>query len=565
MKASDYIVEFLISKGIHDVFGYPGGMVTHLMDSFYKYEGQICAHINYHEQGAAFAACAYSQTSGKVGVAYATSGPGATNLITGICNAYFDSIPTIFITGQVNANESKGDIGVRQRGFQETDIVSIVKPITKYAVYVESAASLERYLNIAYEKAVSGRKGPVLLDIPMNVLRSEIEPIGYRADDTDEAHERVVEAAKVLSRSLEESSCPCFLIGNGVKIAHCSASIRKEVERLHIPSVTSMIAFDVLSDSPLNYGFIGAYGTRAANFIAAKSDLIVSIGSRMDIRQVGIRRENFAPKAKILRFDIDEGELEYRVHENEMQICADMPVIISALKQINISKDHSKWISVCDEIKNRLRDIDECTVSKTIESISDAAPPDVTITTDVGQNQVWTAQFFKMKHGQTVLFSGGHGAMGYSLPAAIGAYYGSGKKPVLCITGDGGMQMNIQELQFIVREKLPIKIVVLNNNALGMIRHFQEMYFDGRYYQTKPEGGYTVPSFCKIAQAYGIKSRQINTGEPIKDLFSSNDPELVEILINEDTYVRPKLEFGKPNQDQEPLLDRKLYEYLMNL
>ena len=564
MKAADYIVEFLIQKGITDVFGYPGGMVTHLMDSFAKYSDRITAHVTYHEQGASFAACGYAQTSGRTGVAYATSGPGATNLITGICNAYFDSIPVLFITGQVNANEAKGAYGVRQRGFQETDIVSMVKPVTKYAVYVESVDMLAECLNIAFREANSSRKGPVLLDIPMNVLREEIVA-AYPSREKKSSRIDTTEIVKALQIMLEESTAPCILLGNGVKSAGFSKKIRKSIERLQIPSLTSMIAFDVLGDSPFNYGFIGAYGTRTANFIAAKSDLIISIGSRMDIRQVGFMRTNFAPNAKIVRFDVDPGELEYEVHKNEIQFCVDMETVVSVLEKLKISHNVLPWISVCNEIKNLLSEVDCNNIAKLIERISKATPPYAAITTDVGQNQVWVAQSFKIKEGQIVLFSGGHGAMGYSLPAAIGACYGMGKKPVLCIAGDGGMQMNIQELQFIAREQLPIKVVVLNNNALGMIRHFQEMYFDGRYFQTKPEGGYAAPDFAKIAEAYGIKSRQIEIGAPIEDLFSNDKPELVEILIEENTYVIPKLEFGKPNQDQEPLIDRALYKKIMNL
>ena len=564
MRAADYIVEFLIQKGITDVFGYPGGMVTHLMDSFAKYSDRITAHVTYHEQGASFAACGYAQTSGRTGVAYATSGPGATNLITGICNAYFDSIPVLFITGQVNANEAKGAYGVRQRGFQETDIVSMVKLVTKYAVYVESVDMLAECLDTAFQEANSGRKGPVLLDIPMNVLREEIVA-AYPSREIKSSRMDVTELVNALQIMLEDSTAPCILLGNGVKSAGCSKKIRKSIERLQVPSLTSMIAFDVLGDSPFNYGFIGAYGTRTANFIAAKSDLIISIGSRMDIRQVGFMRKNFAPNAKIVRFDIDPGELEYEVHQNEVQFCVDMETVVSVLEKLKITHNVLPWISVCNEIKNLLNEVDCNNITKLIEIISKATPPYAAITTDVGQNQVWIAQSFKIKEGQTVLFSGGHGAMGYSLPAAIGACYGMGKKPILCITGDGGMQMNIQELQFIAREQLPIKIVVLNNNALGMIRHFQEMYFEGRYFQTKPEGGYTAPDFAKIAEAYGISSRQMEAGAPLENLFSNDKPELVEILIKENTYVIPKLEFGKPNQDQEPLIDRVLYNKIMNL
>mgnify|MGYP002750588374 FL=1 len=571
MKVSDYIVEYLIDKGVTDAFGYPGGMVTHLMESFSKYSDRISAHVNYHEQASAFAACGYAQASGKIGVAYATSGPGATNLITGICDAFFDSIPTIFITGQVNTFESKGTYAIRQRGFQETDIVSMVAPVTKYAKYVEAAEKIKYYLDTAFAQATMGRMGPVLLDIPMNVFRAEIEPDKlYGADIATEScsSDTISSIVEVLKKAIQESKRPCCLIGNGVKITKTQGNIVDFCHELKIPMITSMIAFDVVSDDSLNYGFIGAYGDRTANFIVAKSDLVISIGSRLDVRQVGAKRENFAPNAKIIRFDVDKGELEYSVHQNEIKCCAGMQETLQALKIVKdeCGLDYSKWIEVCNEIRQKLGAVDQTTTGKIVATVSQKFPADVLITTDVGQNQVWVAQSMQLKKGQQVLFSGGHGAMGYSLPAAIGAYYVS-KSPVICISGDGGMQMNIQELQYIARERLPIKIIVLNNDALGMIRHFQEMYFDGNYYQTKPSGGYNAPNFSKIAGAYGIRNIQINMEEIPDEIpeLNDQDPFLMEILINEDTYVFPKLEFGKPNQDQEPLLNRKLYNELMNL
>lgn len=564
VAAADFIVEYLISKGITDVFGYPGGMVTYLMDSFSRYSGWISAHVTYHEQGAAFAACGYAQTSGRLGMAYATSGPGATNLVTGICNAYFDSIPTLFITGQVNANEAKGGYGVRQRGFQETDIVSMVKPVTKYVAYVEHVEALPGELEKAYDIATTGRKGPVLLDIPMNVFREKVETSEVTVHE-QEVPRRIADAVGSVSSAIHQSAAPVFLIGAGVKAAGCEERVRMAVARLGIPVISSMVAFDVMQDAPRYYGFIGAYGTRAANFIAAKSDLIISIGSRMDIRQVGVHREGFAPNAKIVRFDVDCGELDYPVHADEAQFCMDMESTISVLEAVESDRDYRPWIAVCDEIHRLLSTIDKNSTGRLMESVGEGIPENAVITADVGQNQVWVAQSLKVKTGQRVLFSGGHGAMGYSLPAAIGAYYGSGKRPVYCITGDGGMQMNIQELQFIAREHLPIKIIVLNNGALGMIRHFQEMYFGGRYFQTKPEGGYTAPDFSRIAEAYGIRGRRVEADGTTGYAFRDDGPELLEILINEDTYVFPKLEFGKPNQDQEPLIDRNLYEKIMDM
>ena len=565
MKVSDYIVEFFIKKQITDVFGYPGGMVTHLMHSFSKYEEQIHAHVCYHEQAASFEACAYAQASNKVGVAYATSGPGATNMVTGICNAYFDSIPVIFITGQVNTFESKTGYAVRQRGFQETDIISMVKDVTKYAAYVEDANKIGYYLEKAYQIATEGRKGPVVLDIPMNIFRSEIEP------DTIETYEHFIEKKQadfsVIADKMKTAKRPCIIMGAGVK-QYPAEEVIEFVNHMKLPVVTSMLAMDVLSaEHPCNYGFIGAYGDRTANFIVAKSDLLLVLGSRLDVRQVGGKRENFAPDAMILRVDIDAGELQYQIRPDEIDICADAAEVMTYLKgTCHLEESNvTEWNQVCETIRTRLQGLDAKKYNHFVEAISAYVPKDTVITTDVGQNQVWVAQSFKTKKGQKVLFSGGHGAMGYSLPAAIGAYYATGR-PVVSMNGDGGFQRNIQELQFIRREKLPVKMIVFNNYALGMIRHFQEMYFESNYAQTVNGHGYETPDFEKIAKAYDIDYICYEKVEDVSDAFmQSKGPVLVEVKLNEDTYVFPKLEFGKPNQDQEPLLDRTLFEELMRL
>ena len=557
MKASDYIVEYLLRQNITDVFGYPGGMVTHLMDSLSKFP--IKNHVTYHEQGAAFAACGYAQTTGKVGVAYATSGPGATNLITGICNAYFDSIPTLFITGQVNTFEYKGELGVRQRGFQETDIVSIVSPVTKYAVRITDATKLKWYLDYAFYIAQEGRRGPVLLDIPMDIFRADIDPQsmeGFEAPvyNRDTSFDKLKEA-------LSKASRPVILAGSGIKTSNAADKFNEVIRKHDIPVVTTMLAVDTAKDS---YGFIGAYGTRTANFIVAKSDLVISLGARLDVRQTGARRENFAPDAVIVRVEIDAGELSLRVHDDEIQIHADVNDVLDTLLEAD-TRDLTGWNDVCRKIREELKDIDDRLPNKYVSRISELIPENSVITTDVGQNQVWVAQSFKVKDGQRIFFSGGHGAMGYSLPAAIGCALADGKA-VYSFQGDGGIQMNIQELQTIARENLPVKIILFNNSALGMIRHFQEMYFEDNYVQTVPSGGYTVPDFGAIAAAYKIPYKCIGKVEDIDDsLFDAEGPQFVEVRITEPTYVYPKLEYGKPNQDQEPLLDRKRYSYIMEL
>lgn len=570
MKASDYIVEFLIRNNVKDVFGYPGGMVTHLMDSLGKRSNEISVHITYHEQAAAFAACGYAQASGKVGVAFATSGPGATNLLTGIGHAYYDSVPSLFITGQVNTFESKGMSAIRQRGFQETDIALMAKPITKGTFYVSCVSQLMDVLDKAFVLAQEDRKGPVLIDIPMDI---------FRADVDNNANEIIIESKKksqelerfekTLKEHLLKAQRPCLLLGNGIKICNQIDNIRGILRSCPMPVVSSMLAVDVIPESQglegIYYGFVGAYGNRTANFTVAKCDLLICLGSRLDVRQVGGKRENFAPGATILRVDIDDAELENKIREDEKQFMLDVSDAVSILRQCLMEcKPYEEWLSVCREIKKQIKYIDEREPNRYINEISKIVPDEYGITVDVGQNMVWTAQSFKLKPRQRMHFSGGMGAMGYALPAAIGVYYATGK-PVICIAGDGGLQMNIQELQYLVRENIPVKVFVINNLSLGMIRHFQEMYFDSRYYYTIEQEGYNTPDFVKVATAYGIEAKEINSVYDIANIRFNSSPELYEIKLRSDTIVSPKLEFGKPNQDQEPLLDRELYNYLMEL
>jgi len=569
MKVSDYLVAFLVSKGITDVFGYPGGMVTHLMDSLSKHRDQIAAHVNYHEQGSAFCACGYAQTKHLPGVAYATSGPGATNLVTGIANAYFDSIPCIFFTGQVNTYESMGDLMVRQKGFQETDIISIVKSITKYATIVNDPEDIKYELEKAYYLAMSGRPGPVLLDIPMDIQRQNIEPAAVRSFVPPEENPLDTSALQSVIKSLETAKRPCILAGAGVKTSGMIKEFRSLVNQLGIPVISSMLAIDVLpSGAEYDYGFIGAYGDRKANFIIAKSDLILSFGSRLDSRQIGNNKEKFAPQARLIRIEVDKGELSNIVKPDEQQILVDLRLAIPWFNNnINMfdKSRYYEWIQVCDEIQQLLCTEELEYPNRIMRHLSHFVSDYTILTTDVGQNQVWFSQSFDVKENQKVLFSGGHGAMGYSLPAAIGAFYGSGNK-VVSFSGDGGIQMNIQELQYIAREKLPVKVVIFNNSALGMIRHFQEMYFDSRFMQTIKDNGYSVPSFEKIASAYGLPYYRIEKENECNiDMFAEEGPGIIEIVLPQNTYVFPKLAMNKPNQDQEPSISRTIYDDIMNL
>lgn len=577
MKVSDYIVEYIIQLGITDIFGYPGGMITHLMDSLGKREDRISTHITYHEQAAAFAACGYAQASDRVGVAFATSGPGATNLITGIGNAYFDSIPTVFITGQVNTFESKGILGIRQRGFQETNIVPMVSEITKAAFYVKSAEEIPEILYEAFRIAMEDRKGPVLIDIPMDILRTDIvvnEPEHRCGEDLSQWSVISADFSECLNNAIKVARRPCLVLGNGLKIDHQINNIRGILRTCPIPVVSSMLAVDIIPEGQglegIYYGFIGAYGNRTANFVVAKSDLLICLGTRLDVRQVGGKREQFASNAKIIRIDIDGAELNHKIRNEECSFCLPLKEAIPILRRIlAVCPSYNAWLEVCQSIKKQIKYIDEKEPNRFINAVSRHTPDGYSIVADVGQHMVWVAQSFRMKPDQRVYFSGGMGAMGYALPASIGIYYAT-RRPVVCFVGDGGIQMNIQEFQFLAREQLPIKIIILNNCALGMIRHFQEMYFNAAYYYTVQEkscgGGYTTPDFVKVAEAYGIKGNKVRDIGGVEAMqLETNEPQVFEIIFSGNTYVFPKLEFGKPNQDQEPLLDRALYNYLMGL
>lgn len=572
MKVSDYIVSFLINRGITDVFGYPGGMITPLMDSFTKQSDKISAHLNYHEQASAFCACGYGQVKGEPGVAYTTSGPGATNLITGIANAYYDSIPSLFITGQVNTYESKGNLTVRQKGFQETDIVSIVKSITKYAYQINNACNIRYQLEKAYNLSLEGRPGPVLLDIPFNILREEIKPESlppYTKIDSTGTDACIDEVLNTLYNAINSAQKPLILAGAGIRSAGMKNIFHALINNLKIPVVTSMIAVDCLPDeSQYKFGFIGAYGHRYANILQAKCDLLISLGSRLDTRQTGVQKERFSENARLIRIDVSEEELRNNIKDAEISIKYNLKELLPRMltdKRFAFNK-HVDWLTKCKTIKQELNGMDRLLPNEFVREISNYVPKNAIITTDVGQNQVWIAQDFQIQEGQTILFSGGHGAMGYSLPAAIGAYYAE-RHPVISFNGDGGLQMNIQELQFIAREKLPIKIIVLNNNSLGMIRHFQEMYFDCVYTQTTADYGYTIPDFCKLAEAYGIASINITKLESVQTLdklINNNEPVLINIECGNQTYVYPKLGMGKPTYDQEPLLEREYLSKIMH-
>lgn len=576
MKLTDYIVEFLSQQGVNVVFGYQGGAITHLVDSIYKNDN-LKFISTYHEQAAAFAAESYARVTGNIGVATATSGPGATNLITGIGSAFFDSIPCLYITGQVNTDEYKRSSDIRQEGFQETDIVNIVKPITKYAVMIKEAEEIKYYLEKAVYIAKSGRPGPVLLDIPMNIQRAEINTSilesFYNSDEYKKAEEQDIKIQDInkIIELVKSSKRPIILAGGGIRLSNAVNELKRLIEITGIPVVTTLMGIDCVDHNNIcHVGFIGAYGNRYSNLALANTDLLIVLGSRLTSRQTSTMTDSFARDAKIVHIDIDKNELNTKVKEF-LSIQSDLKVFINKLIESLVKDkylfDFSWWREKIRKYKELYpsyptqNEINKLDPNEFMQKLGEILNDNSIICLDIGQNEIWASQSLKIKKNQRLLNFGGMGPMGVALPAAIGAYIARPNSKIIAIAGDGGIQMNIQELQTVVREKMCIKIIIMNNKSLGMIRHFQEMYFESRYYGTIE--GYSIPDFIKISEAYGIKSFKINAESQVGELEQKLNDEnsyVIEIELNSPTYVIPKLAMGRPIEDQEPLIDRSEFQ-----
>ena len=576
MKASDYIINFLEEQGIDKVFGYVGGAVAHIYDSIDK-SHNIEVVNTVSEQGAGFAADGYARVTGKTGVAIATSGPGATNLITAIGSAFFDSISVIFITGQVNSYEFKYNTDIRQIGFQETDISTIVNPITKYTVLIDDAKNLRYELEKSYFISKEGRKGPVLIDIPMNIQKVDIDFSSQKSFYGSNEHKKKIKMTVDYKVSeiigiLNNSQRSLVLIGGGARLSDAELEITKFLEKMQIPVVYSLMGKDLIKDDyKYNLGLIGSYGNRYGNFALANCDCLLVLGSRLDTRQTGTNLKSFCRSAQIVHVDIDERELGAKIKAN-LSVKADISKFINKLnvKLECINNDSYKldeWRKQVLTYKNKYSSIksisgEEKIPNLIINHISKYLKDDDIVSVDVGQHQMWVAQSLKIKGSQRVLFPGGMGAMGVALPTAIGASISSSRR-VVVIAGDGGFQMNIQELEVIKRRNLPIKIFILNNSSLGMIKEFQKIYFEKRYIGSEKD--YTTPSFKAVAYSYGIKSSQEECFsnkmyQKIESSLNNNTPELVDIMLGNNTVVEPKLIVNKPIEDMYPFLPRDQFE-----
>lgn len=572
MKAADYIIEYLKKFNIRHYFGYQGTMIAHFVDSIGK-DPDVENHVCYNEQGAALAAVGYAKLTGELAVAYATSGPGALNLLNGVADAYYDSAPVLFFTGQLNTYEYTDVPELRQQGFQEADVVDIAKPITKYAVKVEKEEDLPEILEKAVKSIFTGRKGPALIDIPMNIQRGRIDVPILDAELYYDTTGNEDEAAAEICEAVKKAKAPMLLLGNGLtKDPSERQNIVEMIEKTGIPVMTTMLGRDILpANHPLNYGYIGsAYGHRYTNLLSdKKADLIVALGASMCRRQTG-NPSKFAVNAKIIRVDIDPVETSRKVHDDELSFTADANSVLRIISEMSMDVSE-KWLDVCSYTRKKLQDFEVTAPGREpnrfLKALGEESKEDAVFCCDVGQHQVWSAQSIGIHGSQRMLFSGGHGAMGFALPAAIGASYAS-KGRVYAVAGDGAFQMNIQELQWLVRENLDITAVVMNNRSLGLIQQQQDDFFDKYHIGATADGGFTSPSFSEIAKAYGIKTASADSVESFKNAMDDQPdkgPYLIEVSMEDGTKAYPKTYFGEEMYNQKPYVQKELMDELLAL
>ena len=579
MNLSDYVLKFLVSKKIKNVFLITGGAISFMVDSFSRTK-KIKYTCVAHEQAAAMMADSYSRMGPNLACTMVTSGPGATNLITGIACSWFDSIPSIHITGQVNSYEKqgaqKGTKNTRQVGFQETDIVSITKPITKFSYQLKKPNEIKYILQKATYLAQSGRPGPVVIDIPMDFQKAKINPSklkDFKIPKIKNNKKPLKNNINKIINLLKKSNRPVIILGGGIKISKSQKQIKKTIDSLNLPFVTTWSGVDLIDHDNRKYiGNVGVYGSRSANFAVQNSDLLISLGSRLDTRITGGVPSSFARGAKVVAVDIDKDELsKERGLKLSLKVKTDLfnflNLFNSEIKKVKIDK--IRWLDKCNDWKSSYPIIKKEYYNQKkfvnpyvfINELSKILKKKDIIIADDGGHLTWTIQSFKVKMGQKLFSAFGNSPMGYAFPASIGASICMNKGKVICIDGDGSIQINIQELQTIVANKLPVKLILLNNNGYGIIKQFQELYLNKRYEATIPSSGVTNPNFKKISKAYGINYTLIKNHKNIKNILkkpiNSKKAEIIEVILKPDQKIIPKLQFGNPIEDLSPLLPRE--------
>lgn len=563
MTVAEYMVDFLAKKGVSDIFGIPGGVALPFLYAAERNQN-LKVHLSYHEQCAAFEASGCAQTSGNIGVCYGTRGPGITNMLTAIADAYYDSIPLFVVTSHSHVF---APCGMRIEEDQEMDLPALVRSTTKYAARIDDINDIGMEIQKAYASAMCGRKGPVLVDVLSSLWNKEIlnpsgEEISINGNLQIDSIENIISEIK---GNIEKSRHPILLIGDGIHQSKTEGLLKEFVENNNIPVLSSRYGQDVIPESKKYFGYIGSHGLRYGNFILSKTDLIIALGNRMSFP---VKSKSFAPlfeKCKVIRIDIDKTEFE-RTVPNSKTFCADIGSLLNELNKIKLEYEAAeKWLGICTELKERLFEKDVEPPVRIISNIIKKLPSDVVIANDVGNNEFWTTRAYAFsKSANRILFSKSFGALGCGLPKAIGAHYAT-KKPAICFVGDQGFQMNIQELELVAKERLPVAIVVLNNSSSGMIRSRQLEKFGGKFLHTTFETGYGSPNFELVAKAYGIRYLHL-TEDAVFDMRTVlQEPCIVEMQVDESFGLSPNLPVGNPCQKLVPKLSVEEYEYCEKL
>ncbi len=585
MKMSDYIAQFLAQQGIRHVFAITGGASIHMIHSIAECDDidYICPH---HEQGGAMAADAYARVSGGLGCAIATSGPGATNLITGICGAWFDSVPVLYLTGQVTTGRLKGDTGVRQIGFQETEVIPMVRHVSKYAVQISDASQIRHELEKAVYMAREGRPGPVVVDVPDDLQRADIDAASLEGftppkspdnPDSEALGEKVAQCLALL----QQAQRPVLVVGWGVRLSGAEKDFMTLADRLGFPILPSWAAMDMCdNDHPLLVGGCGTHGSRSGNFTMQNADLVFSIGARLDSHETG-PIDSWAREAKTIVVDIDQAELDkfpYLGRTIDVPVCADAGAFIAALLEatgdgFSGQKLEAWWERVRGWKEQypacRQEYHEETPVNPYVffKALAGTVGDKEHIFIDTGCTIPWIMQAFEFKPGQRLFHDFNNTAMGWALPAAMGGCFALDGKPVTCVAGDGSLMMNVQELATVQKHGLPVRIIVIDNRGYSMVQQTQDQWLEGNYFATTEEGGLGFPDFSKLAAAFDIPAVEIDGNAAIEKglakAYAMDGPVLCVVHVPREHRVIPQAHYGYPLEDSMPLLPRE--EFLANM
>ena len=555
ISGAEAVIKCLLAEGVDLLYGYPGGAIMPIYDELYKYQDKLHHVLTRHEQGATHAAQGYARVTGNVGVAMATSGPGATNLVTGIADAQIDSTPMVCITGQVASHLLGSD------AFQETDIIGISTPVTKWNYQITKASEIPEILAKAFYIAKSGRPGPVLIDITKDAQFGEVDFL-YKKCENVRSYRAIpkldISQIKAAAALINTAKKPFIVWGHGVILGGAEKEFKAFIEKTNIPSASTILGLSALETKhPLNVGMVGMHGNYAPNVLTNECDLLIAVGMRFDDRVTG-DLSTYAKQAKVIHFDIDPAEIDKNV-KTDVAVLGDVKVTLQEILSFVDKADHNTWLQEFQKlyeiefekvIKDQLNPVKEgLTMGEVLAGINKETKGDAVIVSDVGQHQMFACRYADFIKTRSNITSGGLGTMGFALPAAIGAKMGMPNREVIAIIGDGGYQMTIQELGTILQTEAAVKIVVLNNSFLGMVRQWQELFFDKRYASTVMKN----PDFVKIAEGYGIEANRVskreNLSEAIKTMVQSKDAYFLEVVIEQEDNIFPMIATGASVSD----------------